>query len=85
MREIVFLLLTMPITFASSMYYSLDHAPTWIKLISSVNPLTYTSNILRQSFLVTNPVGWTHDFLCLALSALIVSALAIFSLRRLTI
>jgi ABC-2 type transport system permease protein len=84
-RDIVFMLLTMPITFASTMYYNLDHAPTWIRLISSVNPLTYTSNIIRQSFLLTNPVGWTHDFLYLSLSALIVSALAILSLRRLTI
>jgi ABC-2 type transport system permease protein len=85
MRDIVFLLLTMPITFASSMYYNLDQAPGFIKLISSINPLTYTSDILRQSFLVTNPVGWTHDFLCLTVSALIVSSLAVFSLRRLAI
>jgi ABC-2 type transport system permease protein len=85
MRDIIFMLLTMPLTFASSMYYNLDYAPTWIRLISSVNPLTYTSNIIRQSFLVANPIGWTHDFLCLIVSALIVSSLAIFSLRRLTL
>jgi len=85
MRDIIFMLLTMPLTFASSMYYNLDHAPGWIKLIRSVNPLTYTSNILRQSFLVTNPVGRTHDLLCLTVSTLIISSLAIFSLRRLSI
>jgi ABC-type multidrug transport system permease subunit len=79
------MLQTMLITFASSMYYNLDYASGWIKLISSVNPLTYTSNIIRQSFLLTNPFGWAYDFLCLTVSALIVSSLAICLLRRLSI
>lgn len=84
-RDIVFMLFTMPITFASSMYYNLERAPGWIKAISAFNPLTYTCNIIRQSFLLEHPQEWTSDFVLLIISAALATFLASLSLKKLSI
>ena len=49
--DIVMLLVTTPSIFASSTLYSLDDAPFLIKLIGLVNPLTYTSDLVRGGYL----------------------------------
>lgn len=41
-------LLTMPLFFASNAIYPLDLMPTWLRVVSRLNPLTYLVDILRQ-------------------------------------
>ncbi|MDN3659229.1 ABC transporter permease [Ferruginibacter paludis] len=43
--------LTMPLFFASNAIYPIDIMPRWLQILSHVNPLTYTINVLRSSML----------------------------------
>lgn len=44
--------LTMPLFFASNAIYPIAIMPSWLQLISSINPLTYTVDALRGLMLV---------------------------------
>jgi ABC-2 type transport system permease protein len=45
--------LTMPLFFASNALYPIEMMPGWLKILSTVNPLTYQVDALRN-FMVTN-------------------------------
>ena len=51
LREAVLMIVSLPIMFSSTMYYNLDSAPTIIKSMSYINPLTYICNIFRAIYL----------------------------------
>lgn len=62
--------LTMPIFFASNAIYPLELMPRWLKVVASVNPLTYEVDALRTLMLRT-PVSSFHlavDFLVLLIT-----------------
>jgi ABC-2 type transport system permease protein len=50
--------LTMPLFFASNSIYPLSIMPTWLQVISQVNPLSYEVDALRTMMLS----GWTSSF-----------------------
>jgi ABC-2 type transport system permease protein len=54
-------LMTMPLFFASNALYPIDIMPTWLQVISQVNPLTYLVNALR-GLLVGAPADLWADF-----------------------
>jgi ABC-2 type transport system permease protein len=54
-------LMTMPLFFASNALYPIDIMPTWLQVISQVNPLTYLVNALR-GLLVGAPANLWADF-----------------------
>jgi ABC-2 type transport system permease protein len=39
------------LTFASTAYYNVERAPAWVRSIAGVNPLSHSSNALRELFL----------------------------------
>jgi ABC-2 type transport system permease protein len=49
--------LTMPLFFASNAIYPIDLMPTWLKVVSHMNPLTYEVDALRSMMLVGRPIG----------------------------
>jgi ABC-2 type transport system permease protein len=63
-------LITMPLFFASNALYPIDIMPTWLQVISLVNPLTYLVNALR-GLLVGAPANLWADFGVLAVAAAI--------------
>ncbi|QYN32905.1 ABC transporter permease [Pseudonocardia sp. DSM 110487] len=63
-------LMTMPLFFASNALYPIDIMPTWLQVISQVNPLTYLVNALR-GLLVDAPANLWADFGVLVGSAVI--------------
>lgn len=63
-------LMTMPLFFASNALYPIDIMPTWLQVISQVNPLTYLVNALR-GLLVGAPANLWADFGVLVCSAVI--------------
>lgn len=68
-------LLTMPLFFASNAIYPIEIMPRWLKLIASVNPLTYMVDALR-SLMTRNVSAFTLPFdfgILLLVSALFVS------------
>jgi ABC-2 type transport system permease protein len=62
--------MTMPLFFASNALYPIDIMPTWLQVISHVNPLTYLVNALR-GLLVGAPANLWTDFGVLAGAAVI--------------
>jgi ABC-2 type transport system permease protein len=56
--------LTMPIFFASNAIYPIDLMPSWLRAISSANPLTYEVDALRSLMLVgsKSQYGLLTDF-----------------------
>ncbi|TQM44554.1 ABC transporter permease [Pseudonocardia cypriaca] len=63
-------LMTMPLFFASNALYPIDIMPTWLQVISQVNPLTYLVNALR-GLLVDAPANLWADFAVLVGAAVI--------------
>lgn len=70
--------LTMPIFFASNAIYPIEIMPPWLKIVATVNPLTYEVDGLRAMMLrgSKSTLGLGMDFLVLFLifSALVVIA-----------
>ncbi len=66
-------LMTMPLFFASNAIYPIEIMPTWLQVISHINPLTYEVDALRGVMLLngTSLYGYWFDALIL-LSVLIV-------------
>jgi ABC-2 type transport system permease protein len=81
-RDIVFSILTLPITFTSSMYYNIELAPSWVRAIGMFNPLTYVVEVVRGGFLnLTVP---TKTLTVLGLCSAVCVAIAFRSCKRLS-
>ena len=65
--------LTMPLFFASNAIYPIALMPTWLQIISHINPLTYEVDALRALMLArgTSSFGLTLDFSFLLLATVI--------------
>jgi ABC-2 type transport system permease protein len=74
--------LTMPLFFASNAIYPLSLMPSWLRAISSLNPLTYQVDALRDLMLIggTSTFGLLMDFgvQILALTALLAIATKLY-------
>jgi ABC-2 type transport system permease protein len=62
--------ITMPLFFASNALYPVDLMPTWLRLLSQVNPLSYQVSALRGLLIGTATNLWM-DFAVLLLAALL--------------
>jgi ABC-2 type transport system permease protein len=73
--------ITMPLFFASNALYPVNMMPTWLRVLSKVNPLSYEVNALRGLLIGTpfNPM----DVVVLLVAAVIGIATASTLLRRL--
>ncbi|HEK86032.1 MAG TPA: multidrug ABC transporter permease [Candidatus Aminicenantes bacterium] len=62
--------LTMPLFFASNAIYPISIMPSWLKVVSHLNPLTYEVDILRRLMLLggTSSYGVGVDLLVLILA-----------------
>ncbi len=65
-------ILTMPLFFASNAIYPIDIMPSWLKVISHVNPLTFAIDALRELMIgQQGHIGLVGDFAALILAAMI--------------
>lgn len=78
--------LTMPIFFASNAIYPIDLMPHWLRVVSSVNPLTYEVDGLRAVMLAGGRSGYGlgHDLAALAIAAACMIAIATRMYPRMT-
>ena len=60
--------ITMPLFFASNALYPIDVMPTWLQVVSHVNPLTYLVDALR-GLLIGTPARLVLDFAVLLVAA----------------
>ncbi|MEM6105463.1 ABC transporter permease [Mycobacterium sp. 050272] len=73
--------ITMPLFFASNALYPVDVMPSWLRVLSTVNPLSYEVDALR-GLLIGTPLNLL-DFVVLVVAALLGIATASTLLRRL--
>jgi len=82
-RDLILSVVSMPISFASSVYYNIDSAPEFIRTLARFNPLTYNCNLLRESILNIG-TSTTSDILILFAISLIMTIAANVSLKYFT-
>ncbi len=70
--------LTMPIFFASNAIYPLSLMPSWLRVVSHLNPLTYEVDILRSLMLThgTSEYGFLLDFGVLLVATAVLTGIA---------
>jgi ABC-2 type transport system permease protein len=73
--------ITMPLFFASNALYPVDVMPAWLRVLSTVNPLSYEVNTLR-ALLIGTPFN-SADIVVLVVAAVLGIATASTVLRRL--
>jgi ABC-2 type transport system permease protein len=78
--------LTMPIFFASNAIYPIDLMPGWLKVVSSINPLTYEVDGLRALMLTNgaSKYGLIPDVMVLATATTLLVGLAARMYPKLT-
>ena len=71
-------LLTMPLFFASSAIYPVALMPDWLKVVATLNPLTYMVDALRSLMIVggVSERGLVTDFGVLSVGLVILIAIA---------
>ena len=74
--------ITMPLFFASNALYPIDVMPTWLQVLSRVNPLSYEVDALR-GLMIGTPSNLLLDFAVLVASAIVGIWMASAVLRRL--
>ena len=74
--------ITMPLFFASSAIYPVNLMPTWLQIISRINPLTYIVDALRALLVTGDFSHFPIDIGVLIIALVILLVMAIFAFRR---
>ena len=83
-RDLIMAIVNIPLTFSSSAYYDISRAPFWLQVLGSLNPLTYSANIVRSAYLGLGAYSLL-DIAGLAAYTVSAAILAYISSRRITI
>ncbi|MEM2193271.1 MAG: ABC transporter permease [Candidatus Methanomethylicia archaeon] len=71
-------LITMPLMFASNVFFPISLMPSWMQIIARVNPLTYLTDAIRQlTILPLDPSTLIIDFTYLSIFALVLATIGI--------
>ena len=49
--QLIVQIIVMPLIFLSGVFFPVNNVPTWLEVISKINPLTYGVDSIRQIFL----------------------------------
>lgn len=80
-KDFIFSVVSFPLTFASSVYYSLDRAPSFLKSIAAFNPLTYNCNLLRYGFLGSGTFDLYSDLIIICIVSVLLFLSSVFFLK----
>jgi ABC-2 type transport system permease protein len=72
-------LITLPLMFASNTFFPTSIMPSWLQTVASVNPMTYTTDAVRQ-LLIYNTTNFGQvglDFLYVGIFAIVVATIGI--------
>ncbi len=75
-------LLIMPMFLFSGTFFPLDVLPRWAQLLAEVLPLTHVADVMREAALGRLPADLWWDVLYLAVTAVPLSLLGIFLMKR---
>jgi ABC-2 type transport system permease protein len=74
--------ITMPLFFASSAIYPVDLMPTWLQVLSRINPLTYVVDALRALLVTSDFSHLAIDMGVILLAVIVLTSLAVLAFRR---
>jgi ABC-2 type transport system permease protein len=74
--------LIFPLFFLSSALYPLNNVPTWLRLLSEANPLSYAVDGLRYTMIHQSHFGFGKDLLVMAAALVLAMAFAVNRFNR---
>jgi ABC-2 type transport system permease protein len=74
--------LIFPLFFLSGSLYPLNHAPTALRIIAEVNPISYAVDALRTALINQSHFGYTKDFIALGITVLVLMAFGAYEFNR---
>jgi len=74
--------ITMPLFFASNAIYPVSLMPGWLKVISTINPLSYVVDAMRAILITGDMATIPVDMLAIFITTAALVALASFGFRR---
>ncbi|MGO8807241.1 MAG: ABC transporter permease [Candidatus Bathyarchaeia archaeon] len=78
MPQAIFQLVTLPLMFASSAYFPINQMPSWLQVIASWNPISYTIDAVRRLMVFSDGFGpLTLDFAFVGAFAVLVTAICV--------
>ena len=77
--------LIFPLFFLSSALYPLTNAPTLLRWIASVNPISYTVDALRYTLIHQTHFGIAKDLIVLAIATVVFTAFALNRFNRIQV
>jgi len=80
--QLIISFVVFPLFFLSGALFPIDNLPAWLKLITLIDPATYSVDALRNSILHLGTYSFEHDLAVLLLFTLIITLVGIFSFRR---
>ena len=74
--------LVFPLFFLSGALYPLDNAPTALRVVASVNPISYAVDALRASLINQTHYGYARDAIALAITVVVLVAFGAYRFKR---
>jgi ABC-2 type transport system permease protein len=74
--------LIFPLFFLSSALYPLSNAPGWLRILSEINPLSYTVDALRYTLIHQTHFGLGKDLIVVAVVLVVTVAFAVNRFNR---
>lgn len=78
-RDLILSLVNLPIILTAPIFFSLESAPMFLKVMATVNPLTYQANLLRD---LVQGAPWQLNGAVVAFVTLVSAALSVLALAR---
>jgi len=77
--------LIFPLFFLSSALYPLNNVPSWLRILSEINPLSYTVDALRYTLINQTHFGLAKDLLVIAAALILSVAFAVNRFNRIQV
>jgi ABC-2 type transport system permease protein len=74
--------LVFPLYFLSGAIYPLTDAPTWLKIIGDVNPVSYAVDAVRDTLIGQTHFGLLKDLLVLLATVIVLTLFGVYRFRR---
>jgi ABC-2 type transport system permease protein len=71
--------------FTSSVFFPVDKAPSYIQIVSLLNPLTYTTDIFRAGLFDAPTIFLPLEIITLAIESLVMFTVAVLAFRRIRV
>ncbi len=78
-------LISMPLTFASGVFFPIDTMPDWMKIIAYISPLTYGADIARSLMLGISSMDIMTDIFALSILTIMFVSMALIIFEKTTI